>query len=260
MVSDDDLPPLVLAGVPIRRLTTPEAIDAVFAASREGPATVAWVYANCINIARDDRDYASALRKHSFVFNDGAGIELAARLAGRPVRDNLVGTDWIPAFLTACAERPEAPKRVFLLGSADAVVSDAAALLARRWPQLTCVGFANGYFTDADPVLAEIAAARPDIVVVAMGVPRQEKFVIGHREALAAAGVRITLAGGAVLDYMTGHVPRAPRVWRRLRLEWVWRLLREPRRLFGRYVFGTLRYLGWLAGVAARGKLRRGVS
>lgn len=252
--------PLILAGIPIRRLTTAEAIDAVLAMPQGEPTSVAWVYANCINIARDNPDYATALRAHAFVFNDGAGIELAAKLAGAPVRDNLVGTDWIPAFLTACAQRDDAPKRVFLLGSTAPVVADAAELIASRWPALECVGYLDGYFDDPTPVLRQIHSSRPELLVVAMGVPRQELFVHTHREALRAAGVRVTLAGGAVLDYMTGHVARAPKGWRRLRLEWVWRLLREPRRLFRRYVFGTLRYLAWLATAKLSGRLRQGLS
>ena len=252
--------PLVLAGIPIRRLTTAEAIDAVLAMPPGELTSVAWVYANCINIARDDSAYATALRAHTFVFNDGAGIEMAAKLAGASVRDNLVGTDWIPAFLTACAQRDQAPKRIFLLGSTAPVVADAAELVAARWPALECVGYRDGYFDDPEPVLRRIAADRPDVLIVAMGVPRQELFIDTHRAALRAAGVRVTLAGGAVLDYMTGHVARAPGLWRRLRLEWVWRLLREPRRLFRRYIFGTLRYLGWLAAAKLSGRLGRGLS
>ncbi len=256
----DAKPPLILAGIPIQRLTTQEAMDAVLAASQTEFASVAWVYANCINIARDDPAYTAALQAHRYVFNDGAGIEMAAKLAGAPVRDNLVGTDWIPAFLTACTQRDDAPKRVFLLGSTPAVIADAVALLASRWPSLECVGHRDGYFDDPAPVLRQIAAGRPEVLIVAMGVPRQELFVHTHHEALRAAGVRVTLAGGAVLDYLTGHVARAPRMWRRLRLEWVWRLLREPRRLARRYIFGTARYLGWLAAVKLSGRLGRGLS
>lgn len=253
----DPVPPLRLAGVDVRRLTSSEAIDHVLAAAADGWAGVAWIYAHCVNVALDDPRYAADLRAHTFVFNDGAGVELAARLAGRPVRDNLVGTDWIPAFLGACAARTDGPRRVFLLGSTGAVSAAAGRLIAERWPSLTVVGTRDGYFEDPAAALTAIAEARPEILVVAMGVPRQERFVIEHAEALRAAGVRITLCGGAILDFMTGTVPRAPGLWRRLRLEWVWRLLREPRRLWRRYILGTARFLlrtGWQA---ATGRLRR---
>lgn len=253
----DPVPPLRLAGVDIRRLTSSEAIDHVLAAAADGWASVAWMYAHCVNLALDNPRYADDLRAHSFVFNDGVGIELAARLAGRPVRDNLVGTDWIPLFLGACAARASAPRRVFLLGSTAAVGTTAGRLIADRWPSLTVVGTHDGYFEDPAAALKAIAEARPEILIVAMGVPGQERFVIEHAGALRAAGVRVTLCGGAILDFMTGVVPRAPELWRRLRLEWVWRLLQEPRRLWRRYILGTARFLlrtGWQA---ATGRLRR---
>lgn len=256
--------PLRLADLDIRRGLPAATRDEVLAEADRRPVRVAWVYANCINMARRDPAYHAALQNIEFLFNDGAGIEIAAKLAGRPVPANLVGTDWIPALLDELGHRAtdagqspnEPPRRVFLLGSTEPVLERCRILFAERWPGLTLVGTHHGFFDDPGPALAAIQEAGPQILIVAMGVPRQEHWLQTHWGSLQASGVRVALAGGAVLDFMTGSVPRASRIWRRLRIEWLYRLLHEPRRLWRRYLLGNLVFLGNLATDLLRGRLR----
>jgi exopolysaccharide biosynthesis WecB/TagA/CpsF family protein len=236
--------PLALAGVHVPRYGWDESLSTVVSTARERPARVYWVYANCVNIAHTDPAYRAALDAAEFVLNDGAGIEFAGRMLGTPMLANLCGTDWIPALLTklAAAADPEC-RRVYLLGARPQVVAAARSEFKKRWPQLTVVGISDGYSRDAADVLAEIRATRPHILLVAMGVPRQELWIHDHWNELTTAGLRLAVAGGAILDFLTGAVPRAPLWIRRLRLEWLFRLIREPRRLWRRYLLGNVTFL-----------------
>lgn len=242
-------PPIHLQGVRIDRYGRVEAMDAVAAESARRSVTVFWVYANCVNVAQDDSDYALALEQADFILNDGAGIELAGLLSGRPVLGNLIGTDWIPDFLDRHAGRTPAPSRLFLLGARPHVLDAGIRVVASRWPELDVVGGHHGYFEDPEPVLRQIETARPDTLIVAMGVPRQERFITENWQRLEDAGIRIAMAGGAILDYLTHEVPRAPRWVRTLRSEWLYRVVKEPRRLWRRYLLGNLQFL-WLLATA----------
>lgn len=244
--------PLKFAAVAIDRYAYQEALDAVVARSAREPVRVFFVYANCVNIAQTHREYRNALAAAEFVLNDGAGIELAGHVLGQPVVENLCGTDWIPDLLSRLDATGK--HRLFLLGATPDVVEAAATWAAQRWPRLTLVGRHHGYFDDPAPVLAAIAATAPTVLVVAMGVPRQELFLHRHWPELTAAGVRIGIAGGAVLDFMTGNVPRAPSWLRRARLEWAYRLALEPARLWRRYLLGNLKFLALLLRARLRGE------
>lgn len=230
----------------IDRPTRSEVLDQVRGAVTGGPpVAIAWVYAHCINVARAAPEYRAALDTFDLVLNDGAGIELAARALRRPVVENLAGTDLIPAFLDEV--QSVAPETgVYLLGGRPEVSERAAVLVERRWPGLRLVGAHHGYGGDDDAVVSEIGESGAKVVIVAMGVPRQEQLVAAHRAQLEQGGVRLLVAGGAILDFLTGTVPRAPRWVRRARAEWVFRLVREPRRLWRRYIVGTVRFLGFV--------------
>jgi len=205
-------------------------------------ARVFFVNAHCVNIANVNYDYAAALHRAEFALNDGIGVELASRFLDQPLPCNLNGTDWIPALfdrLQATGER----YRVYLLGARQSVVEAASTLLPLRWPCLNIVGSRNGYFSDQDALIADIERASPDILLVAMGVPKQELFIDRHWEILKNQRLRLALAGGAVLDFMTGTVPRAPAWMRHGRIEWLYRLWFEPKRMWKRYLWGNLRFI-----------------
>jgi beta-1,4-glucosyltransferase len=174
------------------------------------------------------------------VVNDGIGMDLAALLMHRRrFAENLNGTDFIPYLCT----RSPRPLRFFLLGSAPGVAERAGRHLAETLGQQvagTCDGY--GEFAAAgDGLVARINASRPDIVLVAFGNPRQETWILDHRDALAAP---VLFGVGALLDFLSGNVPRAPDWVRRWRMEWLYRLTREPRRLLRRYSLDLLVFFG----------------
>lgn len=201
----------------------------------EGAALLAFANAHACNLAARRPGFREVLAGADLLLPDGAGLAIAARFAGTVLPANLNGTDFIPQLLDRAAQRGCA---VFLLGAAPGVAERAAARLQR--PGLRVVGTAHGYHTDHAALVRRIAASGADLLLVGMGMPRQERWLAEHLE---ATGVRLGVAAGAYLDFAAGTVRRAPRWIRAARLEWLFRLLGEPRRLFARYVLGNPAFL-----------------
>ena len=194
--------------------------------SRE-PTPVTFANAHTLNTATSDRRLRAALRR-SIVFNDGVGVDIASRLLfGKPFPDNLNGTDFVPNYLLHTRNR----YRIFLFGAPPGVAERAADRLARFAPHHRIVGSRDGYARPLDMpgIIADIRASHADVLLVGLGNPIQELWLM---ENLAETGCRLGFAVGALLDFMAGRFPRAPEWMRELRLEWVYRLVQEPLRLW----------------------------
>jgi exopolysaccharide biosynthesis WecB/TagA/CpsF family protein len=203
--------------------------------------TLCFLNAHCFNVAQDEPEYASALTQASLVLNDGIGIKLMSLLARVPIRENLNGTDLIPELLIVAAA---AGAPVYLLGGKAGVAERAADALIQRIPGLRIAGCHSGFFTAAEEtaLVASISRSGARMLVVGMGVPRQELWSDRHRTNLH--NVQLIVSGGAILDFLSGAVPRAPTWMRQLRLEWLFRLWLEPRRMWRRYILGSVLLLG----------------
>lgn len=160
------------------------------------------------------------------VIPDGVGIVWAARRLGLPLPGRIAGIELAEAFLRRAAQNRW---RVFLLGGQEPVVRTAADVLEKRYPGLIIAGSQNGYYPEAEEknVVARIAKAKPDLILVGLGMPRQERWLAEH---LPETGVPLGLAVGGSFDVWSGTLPRAPRLFQRLGLEWGWRLYKQPRR------------------------------
>jgi exopolysaccharide biosynthesis WecB/TagA/CpsF family protein len=202
-----------------------------------GFARVGFANAHTLNLAATDPGYRSTLARF-LVLPDGVGVDLASRiLHGALFPANLNGTDFTPALLAALP-----PGRIGLLGARPGVAERAAARLCRDMSHHAYVVLGDGYFdADAEARLLHRLEQQPvDVLLVAFGNPRQEQWIaerLDHRHARVALGV------GALFDFLAGEVSRAPALVRRLRAEWIWRLAREPGRLWRRYVLGNPLFL-----------------
>jgi exopolysaccharide biosynthesis WecB/TagA/CpsF family protein len=199
---------------------------------------VSFLNAHNANIAYTDPVFAEALDDF-LILPDGIGVDLAARLLyGAPFPDNLNGTDFVPAFLQASTT----PLTVGLLGATRVNAEAASVKLAALAVQHRFVVIHDGYFSAAQQteIVDRIEELRPDVLLVAMGVPRQELWIERH---IDARHCTLPIAVGALLDFLSGSVPRAPLWMRRLRLEWLFRLAVEPGRLWRRYVVGNPLFL-----------------
>ena len=229
-----------MLGVPVARLTAAAARqELVRLYERDRPALVAYANAHTLNLASRESGYRAVLRKADIVLNDGAGLDIAGRLFGKPFPENLNGTDFNPAILEEAAARGWP---VYFLGAKPGVADEAARRLSERVPGLQVVGTRDGYFSpsESEDVARAIAGTGAGLLMVAMGNPLQEMWLSRH---LAATGARLGVGVGAFLDFSAGVVPRAPAWMNRLWLEWLYRLLQEPRRMWRRYVLGNPLFL-----------------
>jgi alpha-1,3-mannosyltransferase len=204
------------------------------------PTRVAFLNANLSLLAVDRSDLREALDGF-VVFNDGIGIAIANRiLNGSTFAANLNGTDLVPHFLS----RARRSLRIFLLGAKPETLQKAARTIEGRWPRHVVVGQVNGYFKASQETLIQqaIAAARPDIVLVAMGNPNQELWISRNIPHCAPCALGV----GALFDFLTGEARRAPRWMRAVRFEWLFRLACEPRRLWRRYLIGNAAFLAYV--------------
>jgi N-acetylglucosaminyldiphosphoundecaprenol N-acetyl-beta-D-mannosaminyltransferase len=225
----------------LHNLDTGEALDycrSCFA--QEGASTIFFVNAHCFNASKQDDDYLQALQHSDLVLNDGIGIKIASKLINVELKENMNGTDFIPRLLALAASEE---KRVYLLGAKPGVADTARAKLTEQYQSLDICGTSSGYFSaeEEQEVIDRINASRAEIVVVGMGVPLQEKWIANNRDRFTHA--KILVAGGAIIDFSAGRVKRAPRLFRTLGMEWLYRFMQEPKRLFRRYFVGNWKFI-----------------
>jgi exopolysaccharide biosynthesis WecB/TagA/CpsF family protein len=233
-------PSFRLLGIDIRNTSMDEAVSwIVERATRNERTSMAFVNPDCLNAAVEQREYKSVLQRADRVLPDGIGVNLACRMRNIALVANLNGTDLFPEL---CQRAVEADLSLYLLGAAPGVAEDAAANVKERFPGLRIAGIRDGYFEeiDAAQVVQQINDSNADILLVAMGAPRQDLWIDQHRDKLE---VPVCMGVGGLFDFYSGRIPRAPLWLRELGLEWMWRLMQEPRRMWRRYVIGNPLFL-----------------
>lgn len=213
------------------------------------PAIVAFANSHTLNVAASTPPFRDAL-KSCIVLNDGIGIDIASRfLYGRRFPENLNGTDFTPRFLRETGHQFS----IFLLGSRPGVAERAAVRLIELCPRHRIAGFHHGYLSASQnaEVVQMIRNSGANVVLVGMGNPQQELWL---RENFATTGCGLGFAVGALFDFIAGEVPRASERIRAMKLEWAYRLICEPRRLWSRYLVGNPTFLMRVAAQWASGK------
>ncbi len=237
-------------GIQIDAIDLPSTVDRLLEIIRQSPACCQYVVTpNVDHVVRLQHDGAlrAAYRRAALVVADGWPVVWASRRLGRALPGLVPGSDLVPALFAAASrtfrESGGPPLRVFLLGAAPGVARQAAGRIESRWPGVQVVGQVSPplgfeHHTDEnDRILRQIADVRPDVLVVGLGAPKQELWVDRHQADIRSS---VALCVGATIDFLAGHRRRAPRWLRRCRLEWLHRLLSEPRRLAARYARGAV--------------------
>ena len=188
----------------------------------------AFINAHCLNLAYRDREYASVLKNCSVVFADGIGAKIGAGMLGSKVEENVNGTDMFPLL----AERPY---RIYLFGGAPGVAEKALENARKLNGKAEFVGCADGFFQakSEEEIFAELTQLKVDILLVAMGVPKQEMWIASRLDKLPCC---VAIGVGGLLDFVSERIPRAPMWMRKGNIEWCFRLYCEPIRLFKRYI------------------------
>ena len=218
-----------ILGLRVCRVSTEQALQFVTdtVARHDAPRHVVTADASMAVIARHDADLRAIVAGADLVTPDGAGILWASRLLRTPITHKVSGVDLVGHVCRLSAERGW---RVFFLGAAPGVADEAAANLRVRHPGAQIVGTHDGYFSpDQEPdVLARIKAAMPDVLLVAFGIPKQEKWITRHK---AALNIPVSIGIGGSFDVYSGRVQRAP-VWMQEHgLEWLHRLAANPKKI-----------------------------
>ncbi|WP_298406727.1 WecB/TagA/CpsF family glycosyltransferase [uncultured Chloroflexus sp.] len=216
-----------ILGIPIDDVTEPEVVARAAAMIEAGgPHQICTVNPEFIMEARRHPAFRAVLQASDLNTPDGFGVLLAARWLGTPLRGRVTGVELTQRLAQLAAERGY---RIFLLGAGPGVAEAAAAVLLQRWPGLQIAGcYAGSPAPEADEQQRKIiAAARPDILLVAYGHPRQELWIARNQPFVQ---VPLAMGVGGTFDYLAGRVPRAPQVIRRLGLEWAFRLAVQPAR------------------------------
>jgi len=232
--------PIEILGVQVHPLTVDELHEQLSAIiDGNGRARVLHVNAHGLNLATERPWMRDLLNEAEIVFCDGAGVMLGARLLGYHIPQRITYADWMWQLAAFCAGRGYS---LYFLGAKPGVAAAAAEQLKARYPALEILGVQHGYFNSATDheenrrVIAHINQSRPHILLVGMGMPRQEQWLRDNWDRLQ---VNVALTGGAVFDYMSGELRRAPRWITDHGLEWLGRLLIEPGRLWKRYLLGN---------------------
>ena len=175
--------------------------------------------------AEKDPEFHRVLNAADLVLPDGIGVVYSAKILGTPLKERVPGIEFAEAMLSALNEMGG---RLYLLGAKPGVAEEAGRRICARYPALVLCGTHDGYFKDEQAILPEIAAAKPDLLFVCLGAPKQEKWMARWGQ---HTGAKLAIGLGGCLDVFAGNVQRAPERWQKLGLEWAYRLKKEPKRI-----------------------------
>ena len=212
-------------GVQFDNVTMDEALEQakqILAGDRA--AYVVTPNAEIVYEAMGDECLRTLVNGADLVLPDGAGVVLASKILKKPLKEKVAGVDFADNLLALLARTGGS---VYLLGSKPGIAELAAEKMLDKHPGLTIAGMADGYFKEEGPVIEKINAVRPDVLFVCLGAPKQEKFMAAHQQELQ---VKLMAGLGGSLDSFAGTVKRAPKWMINLSLEWLYRLIKEPKR------------------------------
>lgn len=232
-----------LFGLRINNHSMDEALEWLASKPSKTCQTAVFVNVNSVNQALEDCLLKSAINSADKIFADGSGVRMGARKLGVALKANVNGTDLLPLL---CERAQVDGLSIFLLGSRPGVANLAAKKLQQTYPGLTIAGTHHGYIepnedpTRANSVVDIVNRSKADILLLGLGSPIQEQWLIAHRKHLQCSKA---LAVGGLFDYFSGNVPRAPLFFREIGMEWLWRLFQQPAQKWQRYVIGNPLYL-----------------
>lgn len=221
-----------MQGFPVDILTYNQALECAKSAIDNGEnMQVATINPEMVELAKKDKDFANILKHSELVVADGVGIKIALKLKGVN-QERIGGVDYSRSLIEMCARNN---LRLALLGAKEEVINTVCQKLKCEFENLNIVFSHNGYFNDENAILNEIKKACPQVLLCALGAPKQEFIIYRLKEMLQGC----TMVGvGGSFDVFAGCVQRAPIMWQKLGLEWLYRTIKQPERF--RRIFPTL--------------------
>ena len=175
--------------------------------------------------AQKNEAFRTVLNQADLSMPDGIGVVYASKILGRPLNGRVPGIDFADGLMAGMAQHG---KRLFLLGSKPGIAEMASVNLRQRHPGLTVCGTHDGYFKEDAPVIQAVREAEPDVVLVCLGAPKQELWMAQNGP---ATGAKFMVGLGGALDVFAGQTERAPEAWQKAGMEWLYRLIKDPKRI-----------------------------
>ena len=220
-----------ILGVSFDAVNQSEASELIFSACQnknQKPFIVVTPNPLMVMNAQKNNTLFSALSSANLSLADGIGIITAAKRMGAPLPERVTGIDTAYDVINKLAKINGS---VYLFGSLPGIAEAAAVELTATFPSLRIVGVHHGYFEGDEKIIENIVLSAPDLLIVCLGSPKQEIWAHNHKKELRGVGAVMCLGGA--LDVWSGKVKRAPTIFIKLRLEWLWRMIREPKRIKG---------------------------
>ena len=218
---------VAILNIPVAAITMRQAVATVeeFIADNT-PHLIATANAEMVMMAQEDKELASILQNANLVVPDGAGVVWASRYLGHPVPERVTGYDLSQHILEQASRKGW---RIYFFGAAPGVAAEARTAALRHYPGVNIIGVRDGFFSidEESTIIEEIRKAAPQIIFVALGVPKQEKWLARHLHNL---NIPVAIGVGGTFDVMAGKMERAPKWMQQSGLEWLYRLIKQPQR------------------------------
>jgi beta-1,4-glucosyltransferase len=232
---------LSLFGLRVKNTSMKETVDWITKGQTKNSETQVgfFINVNSINLSISEPKFFNQLSKANALFADGSGMRLAAKKAGFLLNGNNNGTDMLPHLCKSCVESKQS---LYFFGAKPGIAEKAANTLRAKYAELNIVGTEHGYnkHKTSEQIIEAINNSGCDVLLVAMGSPVQEQWLLEHKDKLHC---KTALAVGGLFDFYSGNISRSPMWLREIGMEWVWRLMQEPRNKFNRYVIGNPLFL-----------------
>jgi N-acetylglucosaminyldiphosphoundecaprenol N-acetyl-beta-D-mannosaminyltransferase len=210
-------------GVNVSSLSYSALIESIFSdINNKKKSMIVAINPEKIMKAQDDLELKKLLNRADYQVPDGIGVVLASKLKGGEIKQRVTGIDMM---LNLCAEAAKRNKKVFLYGAKPGIAEEAKQELIKKFPTLQVSGTLDGYEKDEEVIIETINKGKPDIIFVALGSPRQEYWILDHLEKITPC---VFQGVGGSYDVISGRINRAPELFMKFGLEWLYRLVKEP--------------------------------
>lgn len=231
--------PIMMAGVTVDNLSQVETLTLIdeYIKNKQKARFMVVVNASKLVLAQEDSELKQIILKADIVTADGMSVVWASKFLGKPLKERVTGIDTFERLVAMSSEKGYS---VYFLGAKPEVIKTLVEHYQKTLPNLKIAGYHDGYFGRNEDVIEDIKNASPDVLFVAMGSPRQEKWQAAN---LAKLGVSFTIGVGGSFDHVAGFSQRAPLWMQQAGLEWFYRLMQEPTRLWQRYLVGNTKFM-----------------
>lgn len=223
-------------GIKIAKANTEQIIDYILQYAVSGKKKIiTYLNAHCFNLVHRDKEYRDILLSADIVYPDGMGVVWASRFLGKGLPGRVNAADFFEQF---CKEAQDRKLSFYLLGGSKGTIKKMIERLQANYPQLKIYGFYNGYFSENEEIkiIDEINKQSPNILLVGLGVGKQERWIFRNLNKL---DMNVVWAVGGLFNLLSGELRRAPHWMIKAGLEWFYRLIQQPKRLWRRYLVGN---------------------